>query len=120
MKRETFKGTIEQAYGKALATPLSYEADYELFENAGEMRSAGEWPSDSDIVKFKNAQAKANARQKATVAALEAAGIAKPTLETDGQFRLREMAKILVAAGKSEDEARNLASATLGIDWETE
>jgi hypothetical protein len=118
MKRETFKGTIESAYGKPLETPISYEAAYELFENPSEMRSAGEWPSDSDIVKFKNAQAKANARQKATVAALDAAGIIKPTLENDEQLRLREMFKILKAAGKSDDEARNIASVTLGLDWE--
>jgi hypothetical protein len=120
MKREKFSGTIEQAYGKPLATAISYEAEYDLFENISEVRSANEYPSDSDVVKFLNAQKKANARQKATVAALDAAGIVKPTLENDSQFRLREMVKILVAAGKSEDEARTLASATLGIEWDTE
>ena len=117
MKTETFTGTIEQAYGKTLATPISYNAEYELFESAAELRSKNEWPSDSDIVKFKNAQVKANARQKATVAALDAAGIVKPTLENDDQLKLREMVKILVAAGKSDAEARTLASATLGIEW---
>jgi hypothetical protein len=120
MKKETFSGTIEQAYGKSLDTAISYEAEYNLFESAAELRQANEWPSDSDIVKFKNAQAKANARQKATVAALDAAGIIKPTLENDEQLRLREMVKILVAAGKSEAESRTLASATLGIEWASE
>lgn len=117
MKTEKFNGTIEQAYGKTLETPISYEAEYNLFESPAEMKSANEWPSDTDIVKFKNAQSKANARQKATVAALDAAGIIKPTLENDEQLRLREMSKILIAAGKSESEARALASATLGIEW---
>lgn len=118
MKVVKFSGTLESAYGKALPTPLAYDAEFSLYENPAELRAAGGWPNDATIVKFVNAQAKANARQKATVATLEAAGIVKPTIENDDQMKLREMAKILVAAGKSDDEARNIASVTLGIEWD--
>jgi hypothetical protein len=115
-----FSGTLESAYGKALPTPLAYDAEFSLYENPAELRAAGGWPNDATIVKFVNAQAKANARQKATVATLESAGIVKPTIENDDQMKLREMVKILIAAGKSEDESRTLAAATLGIDWDDE
>jgi len=120
MKTEKFKGKIENAYGKPLAVALPYEAEFDSFESIAEVNAANAYPKDADIVDFLNAKAKANARQKGMQVALDAAGIIKPTLENDGQLRLRSMLKILVAAGKTEDEAKALASATLGIEWETE
>jgi hypothetical protein len=116
MQTKKFSGVSENAYGKPIA-PLKYETSFEAFDNADEIRSAGEWPKDTDVVKFVNAQRKANARQKAMQAAWDAAGLIKPTLENDEQLRLKSMHKIFVAAGKSETEARTLASAALGIEW---
>jgi hypothetical protein len=118
MKTEAFDGVIENFYGKPLPTALTYATSYDKFENADEVRAANSWPKDSDVVDFVNARAKATARQKAMQAAVDAAGIIKPTLENDDQMKLREMARILVAAGKSEQEARDIASATLGLSWE--
>ena len=114
---EPFEGTIENAYGKALATPLAYQAEYEKLDSIVEVKAANEYPKDTDVVNFVNARRKAAARQKAMNAALAAAGIVAPTLENDDQLKLREMVKILRAAGKAETEARSIASVTLGIAW---
>jgi hypothetical protein len=117
MKTVKFSGVSEKAYKKPI-TPLKYEAEFQAFENIGEVRQQNAFPSDSLVVKLINRQNKANARAKAMQAAWDAAGLIKPTLENDEQLRLTGMFKILVAAGKSEDEAKAIASATLGIEWE--
>jgi hypothetical protein len=116
MKTVKFSGLSENAYGKAIP-PLKYEASFEAFENIDEVRAANAVPKDSDLVKMINRALKATARQAAMVAAWTAAGIIKPTLENDEQLRLKSMAKIFIAAGKSKSEARTLASASLGIEW---
>jgi len=78
MKAETFKGEVAQAYGKELPTPVKFEGTFEAFENYEEIKTANEIPSNEEIVTFVNAKRKAAARAKATTAALDAAGYAKP------------------------------------------
>jgi len=114
---EKFSGVIENFYSKPLVPKLAYEAEYVKFLTEDEVRAAGEWPKNSEIVDGVNARRKATARQKAMQAAVDDAGIVRPTLENDDQLKLKGMVKILVAAGKSEAEARDIASTTLGIAW---
>lgn len=118
MKTEKFEGQIESAYGKTIEPALKYSGEFGRFENIDELRSRNEFPKDSEIVDMVNARRKANARQKAMTAALDAAGYEKPTLENDVQLQLRTVYKALVANGKSEQEARDIASRTLGVAWE--
>jgi len=113
MKNETYKGTIESAYGNILATALKFEGQFEAYETIDELKTANDMPSNDEIVKFVNDKRKANARQKSMQAALDAAGIAKPTLENP-EVQFKSMVKILVANGKSETEAKAIASAALG------
>lgn len=117
MKAETFKGTIESAYGKPVSPALKFEGEYQAFETVPELREKNEYPSDEELVAFVNNKRKANARQKSMQAALDAAGYEKPTLETDAQLQLRTLYKVFIAAGKPEAEARALASSTLGVEW---
>ena len=114
MKTESFKGTIATAYNQTLSTPIAFEGTFEAFENIGEVREKNEYPSDEDVVNFVNARNKANARQKAMTAALDAAGIVKPTLENDADLRFKTMVKTLVAGGKSQAEAEALTKQMLG------
>src|SRR5262245_15861989 len=114
MKTEKFSGTIESAYGKPVSPALKFEGEYNAFENKEEVASKNELPSDDELVAFVNNKRKANARQKAMQAALDAAGYEKPTLETDPQLQLRTLYKVFTAAGKSDAEAKTLASSTLG------
>lgn len=114
MKSETFKGTIESAYGNPLATALKFEGSFDAYESYDEAATANDLPSRDEQLAFTNNKRKANARQKAMTEVLTAAGINKPTLE-DPQFQLKSMIKILVTAGRSEAEATQLAEATLGV-----
>lgn len=130
MFNEKFKGTIESAYGQTLQTPLKFEGSFDAFgvekptsdaDHAAaieEIKAKNEFPKDEDIVNFVNNKRKANARQKSMQAAMDAAGIVKPTLETDEQLQLRTIYKALVASGKYTDEkAKEIASTTLGVQW---
>jgi hypothetical protein len=120
MKTETFKGSIESAYGRTLPTKLSFNGSFEAFESLDEVKSydnGSELPSDKDIVDFVNAKRKANARQKSMNEALTAAGIEKPTLE-DPQVQLATIVKALRASGRSEEEAITLAETTLGVKYQ--
>jgi hypothetical protein len=111
MKKVTFDGTMENAYGKQLPTPIPFNGSYDAFENYEEVKSANELPSNDEVLAFVNNKKKANARQKAMQAALEAAGIEKPTLENDKDLQWKTMYKSLIASGKyTEEKARELTS----------
>jgi hypothetical protein len=118
MKKNTkFEGIVENGRGRKLDTPLKYEAEYDAFETRAEVIAANEDLTDEDVVNKANDKRKAAARGKAINAALDAAGIPKQTLE-DEQFRLRKMYDVLVANGKSHDEARAIAATVLGLTWD--
>jgi len=76
-KQETFKGRVENAYGKTLPTAVEFSGSYEKLEK-GDAIPADEALSESDIYDVINAKRKATARAKATAEALQAAGIEKP------------------------------------------
>lgn len=118
METQTVSGTIESAYGQTLKAGIDYSGTYEAFQTVDEVRSAGEWPSDKEIVKFVNTKRVANARQKAMQSALDAAGIKKPVADASAeglQVALRQLIKTFVATGKTEQEATALAEGSLGV-----
>lgn len=115
-KTTTFKGVIENAYGKPLTTPLKYSGEYEELVKGDEI-PAKENPTEDDILDYVNNKRKANARQKAMQASLDAAGISKPALGEDMLFTFNQMVKILVATGKSEADAKQMANANLGTSY---
>jgi hypothetical protein len=117
MKTETFKGTIESAYGRTLPNKLTFSGEFEAYETVDELRAANKYPSDDDIVSFVNAKEKSNARQKAMNETLNAAGIEKPTMD-DPQVQLATIIKALRASGRSEEEAISLAEGTLGVKYQ--
>jgi hypothetical protein len=117
MKTMEFTATTETAYGTTLTSPIPYNGKYQAFESKQEMIDVGEFPSDEELVTYANNKRKAAARQKALTEALTKAGFEKPTLESDTQLQLRTLYKVYIAAKKSHDEARMLASSTLGVEW---
>lgn len=114
MKTETFKGTIESAFGSPLASPVTFSGNFTAYENYEEMTTAQDLPSRDEQLAFINNKRKANARQKSMQEALTAAGVNKPTLE-DPQVQLKTIIKALVASGRSEAEATSIAEATLNV-----
>lgn len=117
MKKVTVGGKMENFFGQTVKPALSYEGEFTAFETADECKSAGEWPNDKAVLKFVNDKRKATARQAAMNAAAEAAGYKKPTLEDSDLMQLRNIYRTLIAAGRSEQEARDGAAAALGKEW---
>jgi len=118
MKTEKFSGKMESAYGKVLPTPIPFSGSFEALENIDEVKTANEVPDDKEVVAWANGKRKASERQKAMNAALEAAGISKPTLE-DPQVQLLQIIKALRASGRSEEDAIALAETTLGVKYQS-
>jgi hypothetical protein len=114
MKIETFKGTIESAYGQPLPSALTFSGSYNAYESYDEAKDAQDLPSREEQLAFINNKRKANERQKAMQATLDAAGISKPTLD-DPQVQLRTIIKALVASGRDEATATQIAETTLGV-----
>lgn len=113
MKTEKLSGVIENAYGNKLSTPVNYEGEFQAYENGQEVRAANDMPSDDEVVSFRNQQRRAAARQALMQAALDKAGIKKPTLENSPELRYKNIFDALKAAGKSDSEADAIAKAAL-------
>jgi nucleotide-binding universal stress UspA family protein len=114
-KTTTFKGTMANAYGSPLATPINFSGSFEELEKDDEI-PAKEQLDAEELLAYVNNKRKANARQKSMQAALDAAGIEKPTLEQP-EVQFKQMVKILTTAGRSEADARQMANANLGTNY---
>jgi hypothetical protein len=86
MKTETFKGTVESAYGKVLTSAVAFSGSYEAVERVDEIPD-DEKLGPADILQVVNAKRKAAARAKATAEALQAAGISKPDANDPATIR---------------------------------
>lgn len=114
-----FTAVAEKAYKKTLETPIPYSGNYSAYTDIAEVRAANDMPSDAEVLKFRNTERKTKARQAALTAALDAAGIVKPTEENDDQLRLKNMFKTLMSSKRyTEAQARELAATTLGVAWD--
>lgn len=118
MKTNSYKGSTSSAWGQPISE-LNYDYDVAEFETPEEVRAAGEWPKDTEIVTFVNVSRKTAARQNKQNEVLVAAGYKKPTLKTDDQLKLRTLYNVFMSVeGTTEEEAREKASAALGgIAW---
>jgi hypothetical protein len=112
MATKTISGTIETAYGKTLDTPLSYTGSVELFDSVQDAKDAGQWPSEKEILKSVNADRIQSETASARKAALDAAGIKAPTAENP-EVAFKILVKTLLAQGKTQDKAEQLAKAML-------
>jgi hypothetical protein len=115
MKTESFEATAESGRGVKFESPVTYSGDYSVYEKADEVRAANDWPSDDDIVEYRNTQRKLAARNKALNAKLDELGIEKQTINNSESMRLAGMVRILMASGVSQEEATATAKATLKI-----
>lgn len=119
MENKTEKSVSETAYGKKLDAPIGYQFSYTIYKDGDELVAAKDELTIAEQVKIRNTERKNNARQKALTAALDAAGIVKPTIENDDQLRLRETFKNLMSSKKyTEEAAKELAAQVLGLTWE--
>lgn len=118
MENKTGKSQATMAYGKKLDAPINYEFSYSIYSNVEEMVAAKDELTLDEQFKVRNAEKVTAARQKALTAALDAAGIVKPTVENDPQLQLKTVFVALMASKKyTEEQARALASQVTGVDW---
>jgi len=123
MVKKTATATAETAYLRKLETPITFEFSWDEYETHDEVVAAKDELSNVEVVKYRNNEHKANARTKALNAALDAAGIVKPTAENDDQVRFNDMVKTLRTAKRPDGEplytveaARTLAATSLGLN----
>jgi hypothetical protein len=120
MKIETGKATSNTAYGMPLPTPITFDFKWEVYEDISEVKPL----TDKELLTFRTAESKANARSAAQSAAWSAAGIVKPTAENDEQVRLKDIYKTLMTAKLpngdaryTEESAREMAETVTGCKW---
>ena len=116
MKTEKFDGTIGNAYGNQLATEVPFAGSFEKFTTYDEVTAAKELPTNKEVLQWANAKRKAAAVSKSRTEALTAAGI-NPPAKDDPKVLTREFVKTLVLAGKTRDEAIDLARMSLGAKF---
>lgn len=116
MKIETISGETKTAYGKQLPQAITFGGPVSVYESSEEMRAKNDWPSDSDILEYRNGKLVAAETAKLRTAALDAAGYKKPTLE-DPEEQFRQMVAILQKNGKDAVTARSIANTTLGTSY---
>ena len=114
MKTTTFSGEVASAYGETLPKPIAFSGSYDAFESYEEVSGANELPSNDEVVAFVNAKRKANARAKATTAALEAAGISKPDPNSPEVLRSNMVKNLMKLKGLSESEASQIVAGLMG------
>jgi hypothetical protein len=114
MKTETFKGEVASAYGETLPKAIAFSGTFEAFENYDEVVKANEIPSNDDVVGFVNAKRKANARAKATTAALEAAGISKPDPNSPEVLKSNMVKNLMKMKNLDEATATQIVNGLLG------
>ena len=124
VENKTGQSVVTTAWGKKVEPPISYEYQYSIYVDGPELVASKDELTLDEQVKVRNIERQNNARQKALQAALDAAGIVKPTAETDPQIALRDMVKSLLTSKLpdgtrryTEAQARDIASTNLGVDW---
>lgn len=116
MKTVKKTARVETAYGTTLDKPLTFDYEYQELE-ANDTIPDKEQPDDKAIRSLVNGNRNAKARSSAQNAALQAAGIEKPTLE-DPKVQFAQMVKALVASGKSEEQAKQIAGQFITVPSE--
>jgi hypothetical protein len=111
MKTETFSSTVSTAYGETLTKPVPYSGSYEAFESAEEVAVKYTKTELDDLIKSAaNAAQKANAKSKASTAALEAAGISKPDPNSNEVLEANMVKNLMKRKGLDEETAKQIVS----------
>lgn len=121
---------LTDAAGNPGPATLNYAGEFPKYGTPEDVRAANAWPDDKKIVKFVNRDAQSKAKSAAMAAAVESAGLVKPTIANDPQLRLKDAADSYFAnllaknPAMDKDEARSIARAKasefLEIEWDDE
>lgn len=115
MKPETVDVKIDSYQGRSdwpgFTFPIEDKAEVELFENVGELRAAGAFPSDADVLDMVNTNRRNAARAKKYQEITKAL---KSAYEDSADYKRKNLVKAMLAAGFSQDEAEAMAASKLG------
>lgn len=108
IEKRTFKGTMSQAYGKPLDSPIDFSGSYDAYLDKESIHPS-QLPTDEDWVNWVNNRTLAAARQKAMNAALENAGIEKPDAATDEDLQFKTVYNMLIKARRPDGSLKHTA-----------
>lgn len=111
MIKVPFEGTVEKYQGKTLDTPIPYAGEADNYENVAELKAAGAFPNDEDILKMVNTRKLTSA--KAQEYQLKTQTL-KEQYEASSDYKKAQLVKAAMAAGFSAAEAEALAASKLG------
>jgi hypothetical protein len=113
MKSNQGTANVTTAFGEDLGDKsFTHDFEWTSFESYAEI-PANELPSNVEVLKMVNAKRKASAQSSARSAEFTKRGIKAPTLE-DPDVQFKTIVKALVASGKSQAVAEQIARANLG------
>lgn len=115
MKTENITGEIAEFQGRkdwpGFSFPIKFETVVELFENVGELRAAGAFPNDQDILDMVNGKRKASSKAKAYQ---EKTKDLKSAYENSADYKRKNLIDAALSAGFTQAEAEALAAQKLG------
>lgn len=117
MKTEIVGGEIEAYQGKSdwpgVTFPIKYAGEVEIFENVAELRAAGAFPSDADVLDMVNSKRKATAKAGAYQKAIGDNKL-KEMHEKSPDFLVAGIVKNAMQLGWSKEDAEAFARQKIG------
>jgi len=115
MKTEQIEGQIDSYQGRTdwpgLTFPLTFAGPVEVFENVAELKNAGAFPSDADVLEMVNSKRFATEKAKLYQNATKPL---KAAYEDSSDYKRKNLVKAAVAAGYSQADAEAFAAQKLG------
>ena len=100
-------GKVEEYQGETLNPPIEYPYSFKKYENVAEAKASEDWLNDNDILKFINQTAERTAK---AAAYQKAVADKKKVYETSDAYTRKEMVKLLILRGKTQEDAEKIAA----------
>lgn len=106
----TKKSEIGTVLGQVQKSPIPFEYTFKAFETVQEIREAGEWPNDKEVLDYANAKRERSALSSARNAAMET--VAAKIRETR-EYKVSQFVAAAVAAGMTREAAQAIAESQI-------
>jgi hypothetical protein len=110
MKRVTKSSEIATVLGQKQDKPIAFSYEHDAFESPAEVREAGEWPNDAEVVDYANAKRERTALSKARNEAMET--VAAKIRDTR-EYKVAQFVNAAVAAGMAREVAQGIAESQI-------
>jgi hypothetical protein len=110
MKKVTKSSEIGTVLGQTQKTPIKFSYEFEAFESVNEIREAGEWPNEKEVLDYANAKRERSALSSARNTAME--DVASKIRETR-EYKVSQFVAAAVAAGMTREAAQAIAESQI-------